>query len=103
MTRARRPAKASRSAAGAPAPDDAAHVSVLLDAGLAALAPRHDAIYVDGTFGGGGYSAALLAAARCRVLGIDRDPEAIRRGAAPAARHPGRLSLIEGRVRDVER
>jgi len=103
MTRARRPADASQSAAGAPARDDAAHVPVLLDAVLAALMPRHDATYVDGTFGGGGYSAGLLAAARCRVLGIDRDPEAIRRGAALAARHPGRLSLIEGRFGDMER
>jgi 16S rRNA (cytosine1402-N4)-methyltransferase len=103
MTRARRPIEASRSAAGAPTPDDAGHVPVLLDAVLAALMPRHDATYVDGTFGGGGYSAGLLAAARCRVLGIDRDPEAIRRGAVLAAGHPGRLSLIEGRFSDMER
>ena len=48
---------------------------------LAALAPRDGAIYVDGTFGAGGYSAALLGAARCRVFGIDRDPDAVRRGA----------------------
>jgi 16S rRNA (cytosine1402-N4)-methyltransferase len=102
MTRARRPIEASRSAAGAPTPDDAGHVPVLLDAVLAALMPRHDATYVDGTFGGGGYSAGLLAAARCRVLGIDRDPEAIRRGAALAAHHPGGLSLIEGRFGDME-
>src|SRR5207302_919576 len=76
---------------------------VLLEAVVASLAPRHDATYVDGTFGGGGYSAALLAAARCRVLGIDRDPEAIRRGAALAARHPGRLTLVEGRFGEMER
>ena len=79
------------------------HVPVLLDAVLAALAPRDGATYVDGTFGAGGYSAALLAAARCRVLGIDRDPEAVRRGAALAAQHPGRLLLIEGRFGDMAR
>jgi 16S rRNA (cytosine1402-N4)-methyltransferase len=45
----------------------------------------------------------LLAAARCRVLGIDRDPEALRRGAALAARYPGRLSLVEGRFGDMDR
>ncbi len=67
------------------------------------MAPRDDAVYVDGTFGAGGYSAALLMAARCRVLGIDRDPEAVRRGAALAARHGGRLTLIEGRFGDIER
>ena len=55
----------------------AGHIPVLLDAVLAALAPRDDAVYVDGTFGGGGYSEALLNAARCRVFGIDRDHEAV--------------------------
>ena len=78
------------------------HVPVLLEAVLASLMPRDGATYVDGTFGGGGYSAALLEAARCRVLGIDRDPDAIRRGAALAARHPGRLTLLEGRFGDME-
>src|SRR5436305_1924645 len=85
MTRTRRPF----SRADAPMPENGSHIPVLLEAVVASLAPRHDATYVDGTFGGGGYSAALLAAARCRVLGIDRDPEAIRRGAALAAREPG--------------
>jgi len=79
------------------------HIPVLLDAVLAALAPRDGAIYVDGTFGAGGYSAGLLAAARCRVFGIDRDPAAVRRGATLAAQHPGRLTLIEGRFGDMER
>jgi len=41
----------------------AGHIPVLLDAVLAALAPRDDAVYVDGTLGGGGYSEALLKAA----------------------------------------
>ena len=50
-----------------------------------------DAVYVDGTFGGGGYSRLLLAAAHCRVLAIDRDPEVVGRGRALAARHNGRL------------
>jgi 16S rRNA (cytosine1402-N4)-methyltransferase len=75
---------------------------VLLDAVVEALAPREGARYVDGTFGAGGYSAALLAAARCFVVGIDRDPEALHRGAELAALHPGRLTLIEGRFGDME-
>ena len=70
---------------------------------MAALAPRDGAVYVDGTFGAGGYSRALLEAARCRVLGIDRDPQSVRLGASLAARHPGRLILIEGRFGDLER
>ncbi len=79
------------------------HASVLLDEMLAALAPHDDAVYVDGTFGGGGYSEALLRAAHCRVVGIDRDPEAVRRGAAIAARHAGRLTVVEGRFGEMER
>ena len=100
----RRPMPASRPERRATtSPETGGHVPVLLDAVLAALAPKDGATYVDGTFGAGGYSAALLAAARCRVLGIDRDPAAVRRGAALAARHPGRLTLIEGRFGDMAR
>jgi len=55
------------------------HRPVLLDEVLAALAPRPDGIYVDGTFGRGGHARALLArlGPRGRVIAIDRDPEAI--------------------------
>lgn len=72
------------------------HVPVLLSEVLAALGPRDGAIYVDGTFGGGGYSRALLEAADCTVWGIDRDPDALRRGAELAERFAGRLHLIAG-------
>jgi 16S rRNA (cytosine1402-N4)-methyltransferase len=79
------------------------HIPVLVEAVLAALAPRDDAVYVDATFGAGGYSEALLGAARCRVFGIDRDPEAVARGEALAARYGGRLTLIAGPFGDMER
>ncbi len=78
------------------------HVPVLLAEVLDILRPRPGALYVDGTFGAGGYAERLLAA-DCRVYGIDRDPEAIRRGAALANRYPGRLDLLEGRFGDMER
>ncbi len=101
MKRAQRrpPPVVSEGEAG-PSPD---HLPVLLDAVLAALMPVDGAVYVDGTFGAGGYSAALLRAARCRVVGIDRDPAAVRGSAALVARHPGRLQVIEGRFGDMER
>jgi 16S rRNA (cytosine1402-N4)-methyltransferase len=79
------------------------HLPVLLDALLDALKPSDGALYIDGTFGAGGTSAALLAAAQCRVLAIDRDPAAVRGAAALLARHPARLEVIEGRFGDMER
>src|SRR5579872_1690340 len=84
-------------------PTASAHIPVLVEAVLAALAPRDDAVYVDATFGAGGYSEALLGAARCRVFGIDRDPEAVAKGEALAARYGGRLTLIAGPFGDMER
>jgi 16S rRNA (cytosine1402-N4)-methyltransferase len=77
------------------------HRPVLLDRVIEALAPRDGAVYVDGTFGGGGYSQALLAAAHCRVFGIDRDPEAVHRGRDLAEIHKGRLQILEGRFGDM--
>ena len=77
------------------------HVPVMLQEVLATLAPRDGGTYLDGTFGGGGYAGALLERAACTVWAIDRDPAAIARGAALAARHPGRLHLIEGRFGDM--
>ncbi|MDE1969349.1 MAG: 16S rRNA (cytosine(1402)-N(4))-methyltransferase, partial [Alphaproteobacteria bacterium] len=69
----------------------APHVPVLLAEMVAALMPRDNALYVDGTFGAGGYSRALLDAASCRVIAFDRDPTAIKAGAALAARYRDRL------------
>ena len=77
------------------------HVPVLLPQMLTALTPRDDGIYLDGTFGGGGYAAAILRSCRCTLWAIDRDPEAIARGAALAARFPGRLHLLHGRFGDM--
>jgi 16S rRNA (cytosine1402-N4)-methyltransferase len=79
------------------------HIPVLANAVLAALGPRDDALYLDATFGRGGYSVALLAAARCRVVGFDRDPEAIRYGRELAEGHSGRLTIVEGRFGDMVR
>jgi 16S rRNA (cytosine1402-N4)-methyltransferase len=79
------------------------HAPVLLDEAIAALAPRDQATYVDGTFGAGGYSRALLAAAACRVIAIDRDPAAVAIGGELALAHPGRFTVIEGRFGEMEK
>lgn len=79
------------------------HVPVLLPGALDALAPHSGATYIDATFGAGGHSSAILAAAPgCRVLGIDRDPLAIAAGHAVAERMAGRLRLVEGCFSDLE-
>ncbi|HUN39113.1 MAG TPA: 16S rRNA (cytosine(1402)-N(4))-methyltransferase RsmH [Acetobacteraceae bacterium] len=77
------------------------HVPVLLREMLGQLAPRDGGIYLDATFGGGGYAEAILRSAACTLWAIDRDPDAIARGASLAARFPGRLHLIEGRFGDM--
>ena len=87
-----------------PRPESAgAHVPVLLAEAIAALAPRDDGLYVDGTFGAGNYSRAILEAARCRVVALDRDPAAVARGGALASQYAGRLTVVEGRFGDLER
>ena len=77
------------------------HVPVMLREVLATLAPRPGGRYLDATFGGGGYAGAILERPGCTLWAIDRDPAAIARGAALAARHPVRLHLIEGRFGDM--
>ena len=66
------------------------------------LAPRDAAIYLDCTFGGGGYARAILdSAPGCTLFAMDRDPDAIARGADLVARYAPRLHLIEGRFGDM--
>ena len=77
------------------------HVPVLLREVVAALAPRDGEVFVDGTFGAGGYSIALLEAADCTVWGIDRDPDAVADAAALVHRFAGRLRLLAGRFGDM--
>ena len=88
-----------------PAPRDhdmpGGHQPVMLREVLAVLNPRGGGIYVDGTFGAGGYARALLEAADCTVWGIDRDPDAIAAGKTLAERHAGRLHLVAGRFGEM--
>ena len=80
----------------------ALHAPVMVAEVAAALAPRDGDILVDATYGRGGYTRALLEAARTRIYAIDRDPEAIAHGAELAALYPGRLTLVEGRFGEMD-
>jgi 16S rRNA (cytosine1402-N4)-methyltransferase len=71
------------------------HLPVLLDEVLAALEPLDGARIVDGTFGAGGYSRALLARG-ASVIAIDRDPNVIRYADALSADYPGRFQFVPG-------
>jgi 16S rRNA (cytosine1402-N4)-methyltransferase len=77
------------------------HVPVMLAEVLAALQPNAGHVYLDGTFGGGGYTRAILERTDCTIWAIDRDPQAIARGAVLASTFPGRLHLVEGRFGDL--
>ena len=59
-------------------------------------------LYIDGTFGAGGYSRLILETAGARVIGIDRDQSAIARGAGLVEDAQGRLELVEDRFSNLE-
>jgi len=69
----------------------ARHIPVLGRRAVDLLAVREGGVYVDATFGAGGYTREILAAANCSVIGIDRDQSAIARGADLVTAADGRL------------
>ena len=83
------------------APAAPGHVPVLLHEAMDALDPREGGVYVDGTFGGGGYTRALLDRGAC-VIALDRDPSAIRAGETLKASSGGRLELVEARFGELD-
>jgi 16S rRNA (cytosine1402-N4)-methyltransferase len=79
------------------------HVPVLLGEVCEALQAADGGIFVDGTFGAGGYTRAILDAnPQNKVVAIDRDPDAVAAGGPLAARMRGRLSLVTGRFGDLD-
>jgi 16S rRNA (cytosine1402-N4)-methyltransferase len=75
-------------------PDIVRHIPVMLPDVLDALQPRPHETYIDGTFGAGGYTRALLEKDDCRVVAFDRDPIAIAAGAALVEAFAPRLTLL---------
>jgi 16S rRNA (cytosine1402-N4)-methyltransferase len=79
------------------------HIPVLLSEVLEQLRPAAGETYIDGTFGAGGYTRAILAAADCRVIAIERDPTAFAAGQALVSEFSGRLTLVSTTFSDMER
>lgn len=77
------------------------HIPVLGAEAVAALAPRAGGVYIDATFGAGGYSRLILAQAGTRVIGIDRDRSAVAGGFALVDASGGRLTLVEDRFSNL--
>ena len=80
----------------------AAHAPVMEKEIVAALAPKDGGVYVDATFGGGGYARAILNAADCTVYGFDRDPPAVERARGWASDYGSRLRLINAPFAEME-
>jgi len=71
------------------------HYPVMLPEVLRGLAPKAGETYIDGTFGNGGYTEAILKAADCYVIGLDRDPNVRPRADELSSAYQNRFHLIE--------
>ena len=80
----------------------ALNIPVLSRQAVGFLNVRNSGVYIDGTFGAGGYTRAILAAADCKVIGIDRDQTAIALGADLVEQAGGRLTLNEDRFSNLD-
>ena len=81
---------------------DAPHIPVMLHEVLDNMSLRDGGVYVDGTLGAGGYTRAMLDAADCRVIAIDRDETAIHAAQSWAGEYGDRLTIVHGAFGDVE-
>ncbi len=78
------------------------HVPVMLEEVVTALRPAGGEVYLDGTFGAGGYSRAILSAAPCTLIGVDRDPSVAANVARLKADFPDRFLFAEAPFSELE-
>lgn len=78
-----------------------AHTSVLLQETIKALQPQAGKTYVDATLGGGGHAQGILDRVECRVVGIDRDPNALEAASERLARYGERFIPARGRFSEI--
>lgn len=72
------------------------HFPVMLDEVLSNLSPEDGGVYVDGTFGAGGYTRAILKSSNCTVIAIDRDPSALARAEEVKEEFGDRFVFVKG-------
>lgn len=77
------------------------HKPVMLAEVLTAMQPKNGEVYVDATFGAGGYTAALLESAECKVYAIDRDPDVRQFAQKLQEKYAGRFCLLMGCFSDM--
>lgn len=80
---------------------ETSHTPVMLTQMLETLSPVDGEVYVDGTFGAGGYSRAILESADCKVIALDRDPSVELFYQPLKAEYGDRISLLQGQFGDM--
>ncbi|WCR57954.1 16S rRNA (cytosine(1402)-N(4))-methyltransferase RsmH [Wolbachia endosymbiont of Ctenocephalides felis wCfeJ] len=78
------------------------HIPVLLKEMLSQLSPQNGGVYVDATFGAGGYSKAILESADCKVYAIDRDVTVVKFYDSLSIRHPGKIKLFVDKFSNIK-
>lgn len=82
---------------------ESAHIPVMCNEVVKYMTPQEGEIYVDGTFGAGGYSRALLEAANCTLYAIDRDPDVQPLADKMTARYGKRFNFLTGTFGEMDR
>lgn len=78
------------------------HIPVMLDEVIKYLNPQDNEVYVDATFGNGGYTTAILETADCKVIAIDRDPTVLPRVEQIKTKYADRFRFISGRFGNLK-
>ncbi len=78
------------------------HIPVMLDEVIKYLNPQDNEVYVDATFGNGGYTTAILEAANCKVIAIDRDPTVLPRVQELKEKYQDRFEFKQGRFGNID-
>lgn len=78
------------------------HISVLLNEVIEYLNPENEKVYVDCTFGAGGYTKAILDSCNCKVIGIDRDENVLKYVDDVKEKYSDRFEFLQGRFSDIK-